>query len=41
LLKHVNAFEVFPPELVEEIQKYYSGGYLWVLKPDGREDEDK
>lgn len=31
-LKHVNAYEVFPPEVVKEIQKYYSGGYLRIPK---------
>jgi hypothetical protein len=32
LLKHVNAYEIFSPEMVEEIQKYYSVGYLWIPK---------
>ena len=30
--KHVNANDVLPPELVKEIQKYYSGGYLRIPK---------
>jgi hypothetical protein len=30
--KHVNATDVLPPELVKEIQKYYSGGYLRIPK---------
>jgi hypothetical protein len=37
LLTHVNAYEVFPREIVEEIQKHCSGGYLWIPKPE--EDE--
>lgn len=40
-LTHVNAYEVFPPEIVEEIQKYYSGGYLWIPKPEAEEHEKK
>lgn len=32
MLIHVNAQEVFPPEIVEEIQKYFSRGYLWIPK---------
>ena len=36
-MNHINAREVFPPELVKEIQKYYSGGYLWIPKPDYHE----
>lgn len=32
--KHANAKNVFPPELVKEIQKYYSNGYLWIPKRD-------
>lgn len=39
-LTHVNAYEVFPPEIVEEIQKYYSGGYLWIPKPNGNNIEE-
>ena len=31
-MKHVNAREVFTPVLVKQIQKYYSGGYLWIPK---------
>lgn len=27
-----NAYDVFPPELVEEIQKHFSGGVLWIPK---------
>ncbi len=30
---HINAHDVYPPELVREIQKYYSGGYLWIPEP--------
>ncbi len=30
--KHVNANDVYPPELAKEIQKYYAGGYLWIPK---------
>ena len=30
---HLNAHDVYPPELVKEIQKYYSGGYLWIPEP--------
>jgi len=31
-MKHVNAREVFTPRLVKEIQRYYSGEYLWIPK---------
>ena len=30
---HINTYKVFPPEIVQEIQKYYSGGYLRIPKP--------
>ena len=33
MLKHITTYKVFPPEIVQEIQKYYSGGYLWIPKP--------
>lgn len=36
-LKYHNAQEAFPPEIVEEIQKYYPGGYLWIPKPEAEE----
>lgn len=36
----INAYEVFPPEIVEEIQKYYSGDYLWIPKPDRKNIEE-
>lgn len=29
-MKHVNAKDVFTPETLAEVQKYYSGGYLWI-----------
>jgi hypothetical protein len=29
---HINAQDIYPPELVREIQKYYSGGYLRIPK---------
>jgi len=32
-LKHVNAYKVFPPEIVEEIQKYYQVVEKPVAKP--------
>lgn len=39
-MKHLNAREVFTPVLVKQIQKYYSGGYLWI--PDqGNEDRNE
>ncbi len=31
-MKYLNAKAVFPPALVKEIQKYYSGGYLRIPK---------
>lgn len=31
-MKYLNAKDVFPPEVVKEIQKYYSGGYLRIPK---------
>lgn len=31
---HINAQHIYPPELVKEVQKYYSGGYLWIPEPD-------
>ena len=40
-MKHVNAREVFTPVLVKQIQKYYSGGYLWIPKQDFQERETK
>ena len=36
MLTHVNAYEVFSPEIVAKIQEYYSGEYLGILKPDNR-----
>lgn len=35
--KHINAHDAFPPELVKEIQKYYSEGYSWIPRPDGED----
>ena len=32
-LKHIEAYDVFPPEIVEEIQRYYFMDYLWIAKP--------
>ena len=31
-VKHVNAYDVFPPEIVKGIQMHYSRGYLWIPK---------
>jgi len=36
-MKHTNAYDVFPKELVEEIKQYYSGGYLYIPKRDKKE----
>lgn len=37
-MKHVNAKDVFPPEIVKEIQKHYSGGYLWIPQRERNEE---
>lgn len=36
-MKHVNAREVFEPNMVKQVQKYYSGGYLWIPKQNFQE----
>lgn len=40
-MDHINATKVFPLNLVKEIQKYYSGGYLWVSKQGNEERNEK
>ncbi|MEW6215890.1 MAG: hypothetical protein AB1478_11930 [Nitrospirota bacterium] len=40
-MNHINAREVFPEKLVKEIQRYYSGGYLWISKQDYKERNEK
>lgn len=35
-MKYINAKEVLPRELLNEIQKYVSGEILYVPKPDGK-----
>lgn len=34
-MKYMNADEVFPAELLKEIQKYVNGGMIYVPKPEG------
>ena len=38
---HINAQDVYLPELVNEIQKYYSGGYLWIPEPHDKKSKKK
>jgi hypothetical protein len=33
---HINALDVYPDELIKEIQKYYLCGYLWIPEPDNK-----
>ncbi len=40
-MKHINAREIFTPVLVKQIQKYYSGGYLWIPRQDFQERKAK
>lgn len=35
-----NAYDVFPPELVEEIQEHFSGGLLWIPHDYERRNQD-
>lgn len=34
-MKYINADEIFPAELLKEIQKYVEGGMVYVPKPKG------
>jgi Mor family transcriptional regulator len=36
-MNHINAHKVFSERIIREIQKYYSGGYLWIPKQDYKE----
>jgi len=40
-MNHVNARKVFSERIIKEIQKYYSGGYLWIPKQDYKERNEK
>jgi len=40
-VKHVNVHDVFSAELVEEIQKHYSGGYLFIPKRNNKERDEE
>jgi len=33
-MKYENAANILPPELLEEVRKYFPGGMLWVPKKD-------
>ncbi|KKO55164.1 CD3324 family protein [Paenibacillus sp. DMB20] len=34
-MKYINAENIFPPELLKEIQEYIRGGIVYVPKPEG------
>ena len=34
-MKYVNADDIFPKELLEEVQKYIQGGMVYIPKPEG------
>ena len=34
-MKYINAEDIFPPELLKEIQEYIRGGIVYVPKPEG------
>ena len=34
IMNHINARKVFSERIIREIQKYYSGGYLWLPRQD-------
>jgi Mor family transcriptional regulator len=40
-MNHINAHKVFSERIIREIQKYYSGGYLWIPKQDYKERNEK
>lgn len=40
-MSHKNATKVFPSDLVKGIQKYYSGGYLWISNQGNEERNEK
>ena len=40
-MNHINARKVFSERIIKKIQKYYSGGYLWIPKQDYKEQNEK
>jgi len=40
-MNHINAREVFSERIIREIQRYYSGRYLWIPKQDYKERNEK